>query len=89
MSGTSIDAVDAVLAYVDSTGQPTFCDATTVALPPSLQSELLALNQAGTNELVRAATAAQGLVKAYAQAVTHLLNKTKHTAADITAIGAH
>lgn len=89
MSGTSIDAVDAVLASFDATGRPTFHGAASAPLPQALQDELLALNHPGIDELMRAAKAAQQLVNIYAQAVERLLHQTGQTPDNIVAIGAH
>jgi len=89
MSGTSIDAVDAVLASFGPQVRPEFAAAVTVDLPAALQDELLALNHSGPDELIRAADAAQALAQIYAQAVHQLLEQNAHSRADIAAIGAH
>ena len=105
MSGTSMDGVDAVLARFDPPSAQTpspsqastwipayhahFEHAVSVPLADELSAELLALNQAGENELLRAARAAQALVKHYSQAVHQLLSESQLKATDITAIGAH
>ncbi len=90
MSGTSLDGVDGVLAQF--TGRPQVLAQASRPLPQDLRGELLALNQAGPNELHRAALAAHGLVTLYAQTVTELLIQAQAIGlrkADITAIGAH
>jgi anhydro-N-acetylmuramic acid kinase len=56
---------------------------------PALKQELLALNSPSDNELHRAAIAANGLVRVYAQTVQALLADTQTSAGDICAIGAH
>lgn len=89
MSGTSIDAVDAVLASFGPQAQSDLQAAVTVDLPVTLQDELLALNHSGPDELIRAADAAQALSQIYAQAVHQLLEQNNYAAADISAIGAH
>src|SRR5690625_3569856 len=89
MSGTSIDAVDAVLASFGPQLRPELAAAVTVALPAALQDELLALNHSGPDELIRAADAAQALAQIYAQAVHQLLEQNAYGSTDIAAIGAH
>lgn len=105
MSGTSMDGVDAVLARFDTPStaasttdkttppQPAytahFQHAVSVPLPEDLCAELLALNQSGDNELLRAARASQALVGHYNRAVRQLLLESRLTPADIVAIGAH
>jgi anhydro-N-acetylmuramic acid kinase len=72
MSGTSLDGVDGVL--VDFSASPWRVLAhQSLALPAELKTELLALNQSGDDELHRAALAANGLVRVYAQVVKHQL----------------
>lgn len=89
MSGTSMDAVDAVLAHFDEGGRPTQLASAAIEFPSTLQDELLALNMSGQDELARAALAAQALVALYAQVVSVVLAKAQLTSRDIVAIGAH
>ena len=56
---------------------------------PALAQELLALNTSGTDELHRAALAANALVHAYAGVVSDLLAKTGIDRSRVAAIGAH
>jgi anhydro-N-acetylmuramic acid kinase len=88
MSGTSLDGVDGVLARFDQS-QPQVLAHASTPLPPELRAELLALNQAGTNELHRAALAANALVLVYAAVVQQLLDDTGTVPADVCAMGAH
>ncbi|HSO46253.1 MAG TPA: anhydro-N-acetylmuramic acid kinase [Rhodoferax sp.] len=88
MSGTSMDGVDGVLADF-STSTPTVLGHTSAALPPTLKSELLALNLPGSNELHRAALAANALMRIYAGVVEQLLSKASVSPFHIAAIGAH
>jgi anhydro-N-acetylmuramic acid kinase len=83
MSGTSLDGVDAVLADI---GDHTLSVKTHRhhALPATLRSDLLALNQSGTDELHRSALAANGLMRLYAKAVKSVLVNE-----EVSAIGAH
>ncbi len=88
MSGTSLDGVDGVL--VDFSGaQPDVLAHQANPFPPALKQELLALNTPSDNELHRAALAANGLVRVYAQTVQALLTDTQTSASDVCAIGAH
>ena len=88
MSGTSLDGVDAVLADFSSPAARVRGHVA-LPLPEHLRAELLALNQAGPDELHRAALAANALVRVYAQAVHDLLALTRTPAAGVHAIGAH
>ncbi len=85
MSGTSTDAVDAVLA--DSAMHIIAC--ASIDLPIDLRTELLALNSVGVNELARSALAANKLADIYSQAVFELLAKSGLNPEQIRAIGAH
>jgi anhydro-N-acetylmuramic acid kinase len=88
MSGTSLDGVDGVLA--DFSGpQPRVLAHHAMPFAPALKQELLALNTPSDNELHRAALAANGLVRVYAQTVQALLADTQTSANDVCAIGAH
>lgn len=89
MSGTSLDGIDAVLARFEG-GAVRVHGHASVDFEPALRAELLALNaRHGTDELHRAALAANGLARAYAAAVQTLLRQTGCGAADVRAIGAH
>lgn len=88
MSGTSLDGVDAVLA--DFSGpRSTILGHCSAPLPPSLKAELLALNTPTTNELHRAALAANALVRVYADQVHQLLLQCGVAASAVRAIGSH
>jgi len=89
MSGTSLDAVDAVLLGFDESGRARARAGASRAMPPALRRELLALNVSGPDELGRAALAAAELATLYAGAVAGVLDSAGLAAADITAIGAH
>lgn len=89
MSGTSLDAVDGVLARFDA-GRPVESLAyDSLPLPSDLRAELLALNQSGVNELHRAAVAANQLVDLYAEVVEALLLQSGCRREEVAAIGAH
>lgn len=88
MSGTSLDGVDGVL--VDFSCAPLRVLAHLNApLSSALTDELLALNSPGTNELHRAALAANALVRVYAHLVLQLLEVAGIEPNAVVAIGAH
>ena len=88
MSGTSLDGVDAVL--VDFEGaHARVLGHSNAPMPATLKAELLALNTPTDNELHRAALAANGLVRLYAEQVHTLLLQCGIEAASVKAIGAH
>lgn len=89
MSGTSLDGVDAVLATCSSQTPLKVLRHAHTPFEPALRAELLALNMPGSNELHRAALAANALSRVYATLVKELLHSAKLRAADVTAIGAH
>ncbi|QTN30132.1 anhydro-N-acetylmuramic acid kinase [Rhodoferax sp. AJA081-3] len=88
MSGTSLDGVDAVLVDFDG-AQARVLVHTSAPMPASLRVELLALNTPTDNELHRAALAANGLVRLYADQVAALLAQSGVAAHAVKAIGAH
>ena len=88
MSGTSLDGVDAVLADFDGV-RPTILGHCSAPLPASLRCELLALNTPSDNELHRAALAANGLARLYADQVAQLLRECGTTVSTVRAVGAH
>ena len=88
MSGTSLDGVDGVL--VDFSGAHLHVLAHVNApLSTALTEELLTLNSPGTNELHRAALAANALVRVYAHVVAQLLDLADIERSAVAAIGAH
>jgi anhydro-N-acetylmuramic acid kinase len=88
MSGTSLDGVDAVLVDFDGP-QPRVLGHSSAPMPAALRAELLALNTPTDNELHRAALAANGLVRLYAEQVHTLLAQCGVQPEAIKAIGAH
>jgi anhydro-N-acetylmuramic acid kinase len=88
MSGTSLDGVDGVLADFSASAPAVLAHAS-ATLPPNLKAELLALNQPGSNELHRAALAANALMRCYAEVVEQLLSSASVAPIHISAIGAH
>jgi anhydro-N-acetylmuramic acid kinase len=87
MSGTSLDGVDAVLA--DVSGKMRVLAHVHLPMPEGLRGEFLALNTPGDNELHRAALAANGLSRLYAEVVATLLNDSGVAASAVRAVGAH
>jgi anhydro-N-acetylmuramic acid kinase len=90
MSGTSLDGVDGVLARFGHDDRPLVLAHAHRPFPPVLRDELLALNQpAGTDELHRAALAANALARVQAEVVQALLDAAHLTPGAVTAIGSH
>jgi anhydro-N-acetylmuramic acid kinase len=88
MSGTSLDGVDGVLADIDA-GITAVRAHVHLPMPADMATELLALNQPGSNELHRAALAGNAVSRLYAQAARQLLARAGASTAAISAIGAH
>jgi len=87
MSGTSVDAVDGVLAeYGTSFRTLAFASA---PIPASLREPLQNLQTSGPDELERAARASLALAELYAQVVSLLLAETDLSSRAIAALGAH
>ncbi|MEG0046081.1 MAG: anhydro-N-acetylmuramic acid kinase [Comamonas sp.] len=88
MSGTSLDGVDGVL--VDFSQGTQVLQHASCGFDAELRAELLALNTpGGTDELHRAALAANALVRHYAKVAQTLLAGSGVVASQITALGAH
>jgi anhydro-N-acetylmuramic acid kinase len=88
MSGTSLDGVDAVLADF-AAGKGAILAATHIDFPSELRRELLALQAAGDNEIVRAARAANGLADLYAHALRSVCRAAAVPEHDVVAAGVH
>ena len=89
MSGTSLDGVDGVVADFSIPSRPHILAHVFAPMPADLAGELLALNTPGSNELHRAALAANALVRVYAHVTQSLLSQCGLTPSDVSAIGAH
>lgn len=91
MSGTSMDGVDAVLAqFAAESGQPMHVlGHVHLDMPEDLRASLMALNSPGTDELHRAALAANALALLCAQACAALLSNCGVTTRQVRAVGAH
>jgi anhydro-N-acetylmuramic acid kinase len=89
MSGTSLDGVDGVLVDLDD-GAHRLRAHVHRPYQPALRAELLALNRpGGPDELHRAALAANGVARAYAEVLQALLQEAGVPAAAVRAVGAH
>jgi anhydro-N-acetylmuramic acid kinase len=91
MSGTSLDGADAVIAdFSANTGAAcTLLGAAHVPFPAALRDEVLALQRSGSDELARAARAANALADVYAQAIAVALARAGLEARTIVAAGVH
>ena len=89
MSGTSLDGVDGVLARIDDQGPLAVQAHAFTAFDAPFKTELMALNQSGSDELHRSALAGNQIARHYAQVVHGLLKSSGLQADDIAAIGAH
>jgi anhydro-N-acetylmuramic acid kinase len=88
MSGTSLDAIDAVLVDFGS-GTTKIVETLSHPIPGSLRSDLLALCQPGDNEIERLGRADTQLGILFADAVEQLLKQSNIPANEIHAIGSH
>jgi len=87
MSGTSLDGIDAVGATFD--GVPRLLARHFEPFEPALRDSLLELQDAGDNEIHRAAMAANELARGYANAISVLLSEGGLKSGDAVAIGCH
>lgn len=88
MSGTSMDAIDAVLVDF-SENIPVLVHSLDYPIPEDLRSECQALYTPGNNEIDRMGQADSLLGDVFADAVSKLLDETNISPRDITAIGSH
>jgi len=88
MSGTSMDALDAVLVDFAS-GHPTLLATLSRPLPDELRRHLLALASPGENELDRSARADIQLGRFSAETVQQLLAQCEVSPTQVQAIGSH
>ncbi|MGI9280035.1 MAG: anhydro-N-acetylmuramic acid kinase [Endozoicomonas sp.] len=96
MSGTSLDAIDAVLVEFEEnsvqTSQQQSCRqilALSHPLPNDLREQLLALTLPGPDEIERMALAEPAFARASADAVKKLLEKAGFSPDQVSAIGSH
>lgn len=86
MSGTSLDGIDGVLFDAQALAVTGHVHA---SFAPALRDELLALNSPGSNELHRAALAANAVARGCADVVAQLLEASGTQPEQVTAVGAH
>jgi anhydro-N-acetylmuramic acid kinase len=87
MSGTSLDGIDAVVAEFGAKLE--LLASTHIAFPSDLRRELLALQSAGGDELVRAARAANALADLYVHALRSVCRAADISEHDVVAAGVH
>lgn len=88
MSGTSLDGADSVIASVDNHQCQVIAQQFT-PYPATLKQQLLALHDAGHNELETAALLGNQLAQLYAQNIEALLQNARIDRTAISAIGCH
>lgn len=89
MSGTSMDAIDAVVVDFANPKQAELRASYSLAMPRALQQSLLALCHRGDNEVERIAAAEAAFAEACALVVAEVLAQAQLKATDITAIASH
>lgn len=92
MSGTSLDGVDGMLAEFPADRGATAIRTIATAylpFPATLREDLMALQEAGDNEIHREAMAANALTRHYAECVAQLLADSGIGAERVRAVGAH
>ncbi|WP_062058795.1 anhydro-N-acetylmuramic acid kinase [Cellvibrio sp. OA-2007] len=87
MSGTSADAIDAVLVDLQST--PRLIARHTIPLPVKIRQQVHALSLPGQNEIDRMGALDADLGRLFAQASLELLSNAGVNAAEVAAIGSH
>ncbi len=87
MSGTSMDAVDAVL--LDFAQGMRLVGTHSIPLPDALRGELLAICQSGPDEIERMGRLDRELGELFAEAARGVLTSSEHHAAEVRAIGSH
>ena len=87
MSGTSADAIDAVL--IDLQSHPQLIAQHTLPLPVDIKQQIHALSLPGDNEIDRMGALDAELGQLFAQASMKLLAKTETSAYEVIAIGSH
>ncbi|MBT4261303.1 MAG: anhydro-N-acetylmuramic acid kinase [Thiotrichales bacterium] len=88
MSGTSLDAVDAVVVDFASF-PPKLCATAEIAISPQLRDKILALTSKGDNEIERLGQLDCELGELFATAANRVMKLAELKSKDITAIGSH
>lgn len=89
MSGTSADAVDAVLVGFEHTGALYALASHTLPIPEALRARIIALQSGTSRDVYDVCELDAELAQLYVDAINGLLAKTTHEPADIAAIGNH
>jgi len=89
LSGTSLDAIDAVLVSIDQHGAIEQKHALNHPIPDTLKKQCADLFSPGTNELIRYGIADREFAAVCADAVQRLLYEAQVSAEQVTAIGSH
>ncbi|GAA4361939.1 anhydro-N-acetylmuramic acid kinase [Kangiella marina] len=91
ISGTSVDAVDAVLCDIQPDSKIQLLHSHSQPIPTKLQSELLAFGQSrySGDAIDQLGQLDHQVGLLFAEAVEHLLSPTNYQPSDITAIGSH
>jgi anhydro-N-acetylmuramic acid kinase len=89
MSGTSLDAVDAVAVSFDNTGSIQLLGTHSLALPTPLRTDILSLTQPANNEIERLGAIDIQIGLLFAQCANQLLAKLSLVTTNIKAIGSH
>ena len=89
MSGTSLDAVDAVAVLCAQNGTIQLLGTHSLALPEQLRADILTLTQPHDNEIERLGAVDNKLGQLFAECANQLLSKLALSATDIKAIGSH
>lgn len=87
MSGTSMDAIDAVL--VDFSQGMRLAGTHSVPMPADLRTALAALCQSGPDEIERLGRLDRALGEAFASAALGVLASSEHQSHEVAAIGSH
>ena len=89
ISGTSMDAIDAVLVSFEPASQPRLLAHHSLPLGDTLRADLTALQQPGHDELNRTARLDIQMARLFAKASMELLQQAGCQASEIIAIGSH
>ncbi len=89
MSGTSVDAVDAVVVDFDGDAPLRLLGSASLPWPDELRHEVLSLGAGCDNELDRAGEADRRIAEHFADAIALALQQAGVTAKNIRAIGSH
>lgn len=89
MSGTSVDAVDAVLVTVSGNDRPVLLASYSHPMPPATRGEIQALMQPGANEIERLGELDMALGELFAEAANAVIRQAGVERQIIRAIGSH